>query len=69
MKSNSLSFAKGLQPFLFCFGMFILAMCFSVVICCSTFYAFNSIKGDSSMAKSGQSHESVAVKNVYASVR
>jgi hypothetical protein len=68
MKSNNLSFAKGLQPFLFCFGMFLLAMSFSVVICFSTFYAFHSIKTDSGMAKSGHVHESESIKNVYASV-
>jgi hypothetical protein len=69
MKSNNLSFAKGLQSFLFCFGMFILAMTFSVVICCSTFYAFHSINTDGGMVKSSQSHESGAMKNIYASVK
>jgi|GEM_PF-2940023 len=70
MKSNSLPFAKSLQPFLFCFGMFILAMFFSVVICCTTFYAFHSLNNDGSgVAKSGQPHSTVAMKNVYASVR
>lgn len=69
MKSNNLSFAKGLQPFLFCFGMFILAITFSVVICFSTFYAFHSMNTDGGMAKSSQSHSSGLMKNIYASVK
>ena len=69
MKSNKLPFAKGLQPILFCFGMFILAMCFSVVICCSTFYAFHSMKFNGEMAKSSQTPDNGSMKNIYAAVK
>jgi hypothetical protein len=69
MKSNYLSYAKGLQSFLFCFGMFILAITFSVVICFSTLYAFHTMNTDGGMAKSSQNHSTGAMKNIYASVK
>jgi len=68
MKSNN-GLLKGVPPLVFCFGMFLLAMCFSVVICCSTFYAFNSMKPDTQMAKSSHSNEAGNMKNIYASVK
>lgn len=67
MKSTNFTFAKGMNPFVFCFGMFLLAMTFSVVICFSTFYAFHSINKDGNMSKTEQVKESVASRNVYAS--
>lgn len=68
MKSKNFSSAKGLNPFVFCFGMFLLAMTFSVVICFSTFYAFHSINNDDSVATKAPVQERVTVKGVYASV-
>ena len=69
MKSKNFSFVKGLNPFVFCFGMFLLAMAFSVVICFSTFYAFHNLNNDANVAKKAPVQETGTVKSIYASVK
>jgi hypothetical protein len=44
MKRNSLSPIGGLQPFLFCIGMYFVALFFSIFVCSSIFYAINPKK-------------------------
>jgi hypothetical protein len=44
MKRNSLSPIGGLQPFLFCIGMYLVALFFSIFVCSSIFYAINPKK-------------------------
>jgi hypothetical protein len=41
---NRTTFAAigGWQPFLFCAGMYIVALFFSIFVCSSVFYAFNA---------------------------
>jgi hypothetical protein len=68
MKGQKMSFGKNVHPLLFCFGMFLIAMSFSVVMCFSTFYAFSSINSDSGNAKSATPVTGL-VKNMIASVK
>jgi hypothetical protein len=44
MKRNTLSPIGGLQPFLFCIGMYVVALFFSIFVCSSIFYAINPKK-------------------------
>jgi len=46
MKRNSLSPIGGLQPFLFCIGMYLVALFFSIFVCSSIFYAINPKKAN-----------------------
>jgi hypothetical protein len=47
MKRNSLSTIGGYQSFLFCIGMYLVALFFSIFVCSSIFYALNPKKADS----------------------
>ena len=42
MKRSTFTAIGGWQPFLFCAGMYIVALCFSIFVCSSIFYAFNA---------------------------
>ena len=42
MKRSKFNAIGGWQPFLFCAGMYIVALFFSIFVCSSIFYAFNS---------------------------
>lgn len=42
MKRSTFNAIGGWQPFLFCAGMYIVALFFSIFVCSSIFYAFNS---------------------------
>lgn len=48
MSKKALSPIGGLQPFLFCIGMYFVALFFSIFICSSIFYAINPKKNPSS---------------------
>jgi len=41
MKRSTFYAIGGWQPFLFCAGMYIVALFFSIFVCSSIFYAFN----------------------------
>ena len=41
----------GYQPFLFCIGMYVVALFFSIFICSAIFYAVNPKKGVAGEAK------------------
>ncbi len=42
MRRKTLSSIGGWQPFLFCIGMYVVALFFSIFVCSSIFYALNS---------------------------
>ena len=42
MKRSTFTAIGGWQPFLFCVGMYIVALFFSIFVCSSIFYAFNA---------------------------
>ena len=65
MKRNTLSSIGGLQSFLFCIGMYFVALFFSIFICSSIFYALNPKKADTINEQSASVNSS---KPVFASV-
>ena len=42
MKRTTFNAIGGWQPFLFCAGMYVVALFFSIFVCSSIFYAFNA---------------------------
>ncbi len=42
MKRTTFNAIGGWQPFLFCIGMYMVALFFSIFVCSSIFYAINS---------------------------
>lgn len=61
-RKTTLSAIGGYQPFLFCIGMYVVALFFSIFICSAIFYAINPnksvtvsqpAKNQTAMAKSG----------------
>jgi hypothetical protein len=42
MRRSTFNAIGGWQPFLFCAGMYIVALFFSIFVCSSIFYAFNA---------------------------
>lgn len=56
MKRTNLSAIGGYQPFLFCIGMYLVALFFSIFICSAIFYALNPKR---SMASKTQSNKAV----------
>ena len=42
MKRTNFNAIGGWQPFLFCIGMYVVALFFSIFVCSSIFYAFNA---------------------------
>ena len=44
MKSRTIASIGGIQPLLFCLGMYLAALFFSMFICSSIFYAINPKK-------------------------
>jgi hypothetical protein len=42
MKTKTLSAIGGWQSFLFCVGMYVIALFFSIFVCSSIFYAMNA---------------------------
>ena len=65
MKSKStLSAIGGWHSFLFCVGMYLVALMFSIFVCSSIFYAINS----KAPAKETYTEKSAAEKPVLASI-
>jgi hypothetical protein len=54
MKRSTFNAIGGWQPFLFCIGMYVIALFFSIFVCSSLFYVLNS-------KSSGKDAEKVAV--------
>jgi len=42
MKRSTFNAIGGWQPFLFCIGMYVVALFFSIFVCSSIFYALNT---------------------------
>lgn len=53
MSRKTISPIGGLQPFLFCIGMYFVALFFSIFVCSSIFYAMNPKKEASKEATAG----------------
>jgi hypothetical protein len=45
MKRKTIAAIGGIQPLLFCVGMYLMALFFSMFVCSSIFYAINPRKG------------------------
>ena len=50
-RKTTFSAIGGYQPFLFCIGMYVVALFFSIFICSAIFYAVNPKKGLAGEAK------------------
>ena len=53
MSRKTISPIGGLQPFLFCIGMYFVALFFSIFVCSSVFYAINPKKNVAKEATAG----------------
>jgi hypothetical protein len=51
MKRTTFNAIGGWQPFLFCIGMYVVALFFSIFVCSSIFYAFNAKSSAKEMEK------------------
>jgi hypothetical protein len=51
MKRSTFNAIGGWQPFLFCAGMYIVALFFSIFVCSSIFYAFNARSASKAIEK------------------
>ena len=51
MKRTTFNAIGGWQPFLFCAGMYIVALFFSIFVCSSIFYAFNARSASKAIEK------------------
>ena len=70
MKRKTIAAIGGIQPLLFCVGMYLMALFFSMFVCSSIFYAINPKKAQSSdMVKSATTTSVSAGKDVLASIK
>jgi hypothetical protein len=51
MKRSTFNAIGGWQPFLFCIGMYVVALMFSIFVCSSIFYVINSKSSDKDASK------------------
>jgi len=51
MKRTTFNAIGGWQPLLFCVGMYVVALFFSIFVCSSIFYAFNARSTTKEVAK------------------
>ncbi len=58
-RKTTLAAIGGYQPFLFCIGMYFVALFFSIFICSAVFYAFYPKK----IAKDATGHKTAATTN------
>jgi hypothetical protein len=66
MKRNALSSIGGLQPFMFCIGMYLVALFFSIFVCSSIFYAINPKKASANKEQTASLNNS---RPVFASIQ
>lgn len=70
MKRKTIAAIGGIQPLLFCIGMYLMALFFSMFICSSIFYALNPKKVDAeSSSLSKTTISAPAEKEVLASLK
>jgi hypothetical protein len=69
MKRKTIAAIGGIQPLLFCVGMYLMALFFSMFICSSIFYAINpkKVDADSNLGKTAVT--ATAEKEVLASLK
>ena len=67
MKRKTIAAIGGIQPLLFCVGMYLMALFFSMFVCSSIFYAINPKKVDGNMSKTSVTVP--AEKEVLASLK
>lgn len=68
MKRKTIAAIGGIQPLLFCVGMYLMALFFSMFVCSSIFYAINPKKADAGMEKTA-SISAPSGKEVLASIK
>ena len=69
MKRRTIASIGGIQPLLFCVGMYLAALFFSMFICSSIFYAINPKKGGNNSYMEKTASTSTAGKEVLASIK
>ena len=73
MSRKTIAAIGGIQPLLFCVGMYLMALFFSMFVCSSIFYAINPRKASPSndmVVKSQNTTQSVSADgNVLASIK
>lgn len=69
MKRKTIAAIGGIQPLLFCVGMYLMALFFSMFICSSIFYAINPKKADTESNLSKTSVSAPSGKEVLASLK
>jgi hypothetical protein len=70
MKRKTIAAIGGIQPLLFCVGMYLMALFFSMFVCSSIFYAINPRKAVSNdVAKTAATTTVSAGKDVLASIK
>lgn len=70
MKRKTIAAIGGIQPLLFCVGMYLMALFFSMFVCSSIFYAINpkKVSTETGMVKSATTTVS-AGNDVLASIK
>lgn len=68
MKRKTIAAIGGIQPLLFCIGMYMMALFFSMFVCSSIFYAINPKKGGAEAEMAATSSQSSG-KEVLASIK
>lgn len=68
MKRKTIAAIGGIQPLLFCVGMYLMALFFSMFVCSSIFYAINPKKGGAE-TEMAVTNSTSAGKEVLASIK
>jgi hypothetical protein len=69
MKRKTIAAIGGIQPLLFCVGMYLMALFFSMFICSSIFYAINPKKADTDGNLTKSAVSAPAGKEVLAALK
>ncbi|HYF31371.1 MAG TPA: hypothetical protein VD993_09665 [Chitinophagaceae bacterium] len=69
MKRKTIAAIGGIQPLLFCVGMYLMALFFSMFVCSSIFYAINPKKGSAEADMVTTTTTVSAGKDVIASIK
>jgi hypothetical protein len=69
MNRKTIAAIGGIQPLLFCVGMYLMALFFSMFVCSSIFYAINPKKGGDAGVEKTASISTNTGKEVLASIK
>jgi len=69
MKRKTIASIGGIQPLLFCIGMYLAALFFSMFVCSSVFYAINPKKSGKETDMEKTAVTTTAGKEVLASIK